>query len=262
MALFRRNINGWDVVAIGKHVQRQQPVPREDIIRRFYPGDPDDPDESDRRKNINDTIDFLIEADQIVRQDAGFELNKKFSDALTGRVAILRGLRKQEGENAAYTDVLETLVENNMRYFDHTDQLEDLMSGRRKEVSWNQTRLGFWVSMMATIGVIKRVNSDSTEDQTAVLVLEQDLLQELLVTATSGESPHQLRDALNIIHEEYLPIYSGSGRTTVADFMQDSLTLADRNGTIALSSDSDFGQSVDIKSSGYNSVSIEQEESA
>lgn len=256
MALFRRNINGWDLFALRQHIGEEQPVPREVIIERFYPGDPENPDESDQRKNLNDAIDFLVETDQLVLGDNGYELSDEFDFATSTRIALLRGLRTQEGENATYNDVLDALTEDDMRYFNHRDQLEDTMSGRRSDASWNETRLGYWVRAMETIGLVERINAGTDEDHTAVLSMEQDLLGELLQTVMSTGSRGQLQDIINELHEYYVPVYSRAGRDTVAAYMQDCLTLADHQGTISLGRDSDFGQAVEIKGSGYNSISL------
>jgi hypothetical protein len=260
MALFRRNINGWDLSALRQHIGEEQPVPRETIIERFYPGGPEDPDESDQRKNLNDAIDFLVETDQFLLGDNGYKLSDEFDSATSARVALLRGLRTQEGENATYNDVLEALTEDDKRYFNHRDQLEDMMSGRRSDASWNETRLGYWVRTMETIGLVERVNASTDEDHSAVLSMEQKLLGELLQTVMSTDSRNQLRDALDELHEYYVPVYSRAGHDTVAAYMQDCLTLADHQGAISLGHDSDFGQAVEINESEYNSISLSEEE--
>jgi len=259
MALFRRNINGWDLFALRQHIKEKQPVPRETIIERFYPGDSEDPDESDQRKNLNDAIDFLVETDQLLLDDDGYKLSDEFGFATSARVALLWGLRTQEGENATYNDVLDALTEDDIRYFNHRGQLEDTMSGRRSNASWNETRLGYWVRTMETIGLVERVNGGTDEDHSAVLSLEQDLLRELLQTVMSTDSRGQLQEVLDELHEHYVPVYSGAGRDTVAAYMQDCLTLADRQGTVSLGRDSDFGQAVEIKRSEYNSIVLSEE---
>lgn len=259
MALFRRNINGWDLFALRQHIEENQPLPRETIIERFYPGDPEDPDESDQRKNLNDAIDFLVETDQLVLDESGYKLSDEFDVTTSARVALLRGLRTQEGENATYNDVLDALAEDDMRYFNHRGQLEDTMSGRRSNASWNETRLGYWVRTMETIGLVERVNGATEEDHSAVLSMEQDLLGELLQTVMSTDSRGQLEKVLDELDEYYVPVYSGAGRDSVATYFQDCLTLADRRGTISLGRDSDFGQAVEIKRSEYNSISLSEE---
>jgi hypothetical protein len=256
MALFRRNINGWDLFALRQHIAEEQPVPRATIIERFYPGDPKDPDESDQRKNLNDAIDFLVETDQLLLGDNGYKLSDEFDLAPSPRVALLRGLRTQEGENATYDDVLDALIENDMRYFNHRDQLEDTMSGRQSDASWNKTRLGYWVRTMEMIGLVERVNAGTDEDHSAVLSMEQGLLGELLQTVMSTTSQNQLKEVLDKLHEYYVPVYARASRDTVATYIQNCLTLADHQGTISLGRESDFGQAIKIKRSEYNSIGL------
>lgn len=259
MPLFRRNINGWDLLAIRRYIDREKTVERSDLIRRFYPGDPDDPDQSAQRKNLNDAIDFLIEANQIISVEDGYEIEESHAKEPSARVALLSGLRNQGGENATYNDVLEALIEEDLRYFDHRDQLEDLMSGRRSEVTWNETRLGYWLRTMETMGVAKRLYVDSDENHTAVLSLERSLLRELLHGVAGPGESRQLREVLDEIDERYLPIYAGVGQDDVATYVQAALSLASRRKDVSLGRQSDYGQAVEIRESGYNSITITTE---
>lgn len=256
MALFRRNITGDDLLVLWRHVARNEPTPRNDLLTRFYPGDADDPEQSDARKTLSDAIDFLIEADQFRQTPDGYVITDQYRDIGSIRVAILQGLRTQGGEDAAYMDVLKALTDNDWRYFDHSGELEDLVSDYRDAVTWNETRLRYWRRTMDALGVVRTVNTD--EDLTTILSLEHDLLQELLASVVDPDTPAQLKSVLGELHRKYIPVFVGKNETSLASYVRRALQHATATGTVTLSQDSDFGDTITINNAGYNSIILHE----
>lgn len=254
MALFRRNVTGSDVLSLWQHIDDQGPVGRQTLIERFYPGSATDPDESNQRKTLNDAIDFLCETDQLTENDVGFSLTERAQAADSPRTALLQGIRSREGEDAAYNDVLDVLTEDDRIYFDRGDALEDLLSDRRSEVTWNPTRLNYWRRMMETIGVVRDLNTDTDEEYTTMLTVDQDLLSSLLRSVAEVNEPRQLQAVLTDIHDGFLPVYSGTNRTDVASYFQRALRRAQRRELIAVHQESDFGPTVELGEAGVNAI--------
>lgn len=254
MALFRRNVVGSDVIGLLEHIAQNEPVQRDTLIRRYYPGDADDADQSDQRKPLNDAIDFLVDSDQITETDDGYELTDMVREEPSIETALLLGIRSREGDDAAYNDVLDVLTQEDIVYFDRGDPLEDLLSGQRSGVAWNPTRLNYWRRMMQAIGVVQDINSDSDEEYTTVLTVKQTLLVNLLRGLIGTNEPAELQGVLDDLHESYLPVFSGTNRNEVATYFERALRRAGRANRIEVRQDSDFGPTVTLGESGVNTI--------
>jgi hypothetical protein len=256
MALLTRNVTGDEVLALWRHVSRNGPVDRRTLLDRYFPADATDPDQSDFRKPLKDAIEFLVETGQFANETTGYVIADRFKSTQSPRVALLRGIHDQDGEDEAYAAVLDTLVEADDRFFDRTGSLVDRMSDRRPAVTWNPNRLSYWARMMNAIGVVTSVNADAGEDATNMLALSQPLLRDLLRETVTPNEPYELDATLRQLDETTLPVFAGATRDRVADYIQRALTQAKHAGLVELGQDSDFGRTHRIRESGYNAVTL------
>lgn len=256
MALLTRNVTGDDVLALWRHVSRNGPVDRRTLLDRYFPADAADPDQSDSRKPLNDAIEFLVETGQFDDGTAGYVIADRFQSLQSPQVALLRGIHEQDGEDEAYAAVLKTLVEADDRFFDRTGSLVDRMSDRRSTVTWNQNRLSYWARMMNAIGVVSPVKTDPGEDTTNILTLSQPLLRDLLRETVTPNEPSELDTTLRQLHETTLPVFAGTGRERIADYVQRALLQAKHAKLVELGQDSDFGRTHRIRGSGFNAVTL------
>ncbi|WP_336330831.1 hypothetical protein [Haloarcula sp. CGMCC 1.2071] len=256
MSLLGRNVTGDDILALWNHIARNGPVERETLLKRYYPGDAEDPDQSDFRKTLEDAINFLEEADQVVQKQDGYTLKAECIDATSSRVAILKGLRAQTDEDEAYIGVLDVLTEEDKRYFDIKNELDDLLSKELGSVNWTENKISYWTRTMSMLGVIAPINSDADENYTHLLSLSQDLLLDLLRDSFSPNDPVKLQSVMNELDETYLPVYATTNRDMVASYFETALSQAESNDSIELRQASDFGGAVDIRGSGYNSLTL------
>jgi len=255
MSLLGRNVTGDDVLALWIHIAQNGPIERETLLERYYPGDAEDPDQSDFRKPLEDAIKFLEEADQLVQQQDSYALKEEYLDA-PPRVAILRGLRAQTGENEAYLGILDVLTEKDKRYFDTKNELDDLLSKELGSVNWTGNKINYWARTMSMLGVISPINSDTDENYTHLLSLSQDLLLDILQDSFSPNNPAKLQSVMNEFDETYLPVYATTNRDTVASYLETALSQAESNDLIELRQASDFGGALNINGSGYNSLTL------
>ncbi|WP_142860652.1 hypothetical protein [Salinigranum halophilum] len=256
MALFRRNVVGTEVLSMWRYVSHAEPVTRKELIQRYYPGDASNPNESDQRKPLVDAIDFLIDTRQFLEHENGLVITDAAREEVCPEVSILRGIRTATGEDAAYNDVLDVLTEDDQVFFDRGDPLVDLLSGRRSDVSWNSTRLNYWRRMMDAIGVVRDVDADSDEDYTTMLSLHRELLNALLRSVMEPSEPAQLSQVLNDLHEEYLPVYAGANRNSVAAYIERALSHAQAHDDVNIGQESDFGPTVDLNGAGVNLIAL------
>ena len=159
MSLLGQNVTGNDILALWIHISRHGPVERSVLLRRYYPSDAEDPDESPYRKTLNDAINFLEESNQVDHQEEGYILRDGCLEAAAPRVALLRGLRAQTDENEAYMKVLDVLAEENIRYFDTGNQLNDLLSTNLGTVNWTENKIGYWIRVMSVLGIVAPIGT-------------------------------------------------------------------------------------------------------
>jgi hypothetical protein len=226
------------------------------LLRRYYPGNSKDPDQSDFRKTLEDAISFLEESDQIVQRREGYEVREDSLEAASPRAAILKGLRAQTGEDKAYIGVLDVLTEEDKRYFDSKNELDDLLSKNWGSVNWTENKISYWARTMSMLGVVAPVNSDSDENYTHLLSLSQDLLLNLLRDSFSPNEPVKMESVMNEFDETYLSVYATTNRNKPATYFETALSQAESNDSIELRQSSDFGKAVEINGSGYNSLTL------
>ena len=256
MSLLGRNVTGDDVLALWVHIDRHSPVERKTLLRRFYPGDEEDPNQSNYRKTLEDAIDFLEESDQIVNEENGYTIRDSCGEAVSPRISILKGIRSQSDEDKTYSAVLDVLTEEDIRYFDASNQLDDLLSTNLSSVNWTENKIDYWTRVMSMLGIVAPVNAESSEEYTHVLSLSQPLLQEILKDSTSPNEPTELRSLMQEIHETHIPVFGTGNRDSAARFFQRALGQAVSNGSIELAQSSDFGETILIEGSGYNSLTL------
>lgn len=256
MSLLGRNVTGDDIMALWNHIARYGPVKRQVLLQRYYPGDAEDPNQSNYRKTLEDAIDFLEESDQIEEAEDGYALREECRNAASPRVAILKGLRAQSGEDQAYMGVLDILTEEDERYFDTGNQLEDLLSTKLSSTNWTENKINYWARTMSMLGVIAPVNSDSDEEYSYLLSVSQDLLLDLLKDGFSPNEPTKLESVMDELDESYLPVYATTNRNTAAQYFVRALKQAESNGSIELARSSDFGEAIEIDGSGYNELTL------
>jgi hypothetical protein len=256
MALFRRNIVGTEVLSIWRWVANEGPIDHGALVERYYPGDATNEHESDRRKTLEDAIAFLVETGQFVDDEEGYVLSETARGEPSPQTALLWGIRSREGEDAAYNDVLDVLTEDDRVFFDRGDSLDDLLSGRRSEVSWNSTRLNYWRRMMQAIGVVRDMQTDTDEEYTSMLAIDQRLFSSLLQGVMEPSEPTQLEQVLTDLHDRYLPVFSGANRNEVASYVERALRQAQRSNLVEIRQKSDFGPTVDLDGAGVNSITL------
>lgn len=256
MALLGRNVTGDDILALWNHIARDGPVERQVLLRRYYPGDADDPNQSDSRKTLEDAIDFLEESDQVEEQENGYALRDEYLETTSTRVALLKGLRGQTGEDAAYTGVLDALTEEDIRYFDAKNELDDLLSKKVSTINWTGNKINYWTRTMSMLGVIAPVNSDSEDNYTHLLSLSQNLLLNILKDSFTPNEPVKLETVMAELDETYLPVYATANRNSIAQYFEKALKQAESNDSIELDQASDFGGVVEIGSRGYNELTL------
>jgi hypothetical protein len=256
MSLLGRNVTGDDTLALWKHIARCGPIERSVLLQRYYPGDANDPNQSDSRKTLEDAIDFLEESNQVVQKQDGYIIKDKHLEAVSPRVALLKGLRAQTGEDAAYLGILDTLTEEDERYFDTKNQLEDLLSTKWSSISWTKNKINYWARTMSMLGVISPVNSDSDENYTHLLSISQSLLLNLLKDSFAPNTPIKIESMMKKIEKTYLPVYATTNRNTMAQYFEQALKQAELNNSIELDQASDFGGVVEINGQKYNELTL------
>ncbi|WP_332898911.1 hypothetical protein [Haladaptatus sp. CMSO5] len=239
-----------------RYVSDAGPVEHNSLVERYYPGDATEKSESNQRKPLNDAIEFLVETEQFTNNGDGYELTEVAREEPTPQTALLWGIRSRDGENRAYNDVLDVLTEDNRVFFDKGDPLVDLLSDRRSGVSWNTTRLNYWRRMMEAVGVVRDLGTDSDEDYTSMLTIDQNLLYSLLQSVTSPSEPTQFQGTLLALHDRYLPVFAGSNRNEVASYVERALKQAQRTNLIEIGQESDFGPSVKLNGAGVNKITL------
>lgn len=256
MSLLGRNITGDDILSLWNHIAQYGPIERQTLLKRYYPGDAEDPDQSDYRKPLEDAINFLEEADQFAQKQDGYVIKEECLNATSPRVAILKGLRGKTGDDAAYIAVLDVLTEEDKRYFDSKNELDDLLSKELESVNWTENKISYWARTMSMLGVIAPINSDADENYTHLLSISQGLLLDLLRDSFLPNEQVKLQSVMNELDETYLPVYATTNRDKVASYFETALSQAESNDSIELRQASDFGGAVDIKGSGYNSLTL------
>lgn len=256
MSLLGRNVTGDDTLALWKHIARCGPIERTTLLQRYYPGDANDPNQSDSRKTLEDAIEFLEESNQLAEKEGGYTIKDKYLKTASPRVAFLKGLRAQTGEDAAYLGILDTLTEEDDRYFDTKNQLEDLLSTKWSSINWTQNKINYWSRTMSMLGVISPVNSDSDENYTHLLSISQTLLLNILRDGFSPNKPIKIESIMEKIDETYLPVYATTNRNTIAQYFQQALKQAELNNSIELDQASDFGAVVEINRQKYNELTL------
>jgi len=256
MSLLSRNITGEDILALWNHIAQSGPIERQTLLRRYYPGDAEDPDQSDFRKPLEDAIKFLEESDQIVDRKDGYELKEDCLEAASPRAAILKGLRGQSGENEAYIGILDVLTEADKRYFDSKNELDDLLSKEWGSVNWTENKISYWARTMSMLGVVAPINSGSDENHTHLLSLSQNLLLDLLRDSFPLNEPVKMEAVMSEFDETYLPVHATTNRDRVAAYFEIALSEAQSNKSIELRQASDFGAGIDIDGSSYNSLTV------
>lgn len=250
MTVLRRNITGYDILALREFINTNSPVSEEEIKQCFFPGDATDSSISDKLKLITDAIGFLEEIDQIVKETDGYRLHEDSINAVDPRISILAGLHSQFGENGAYKEVLEYLAEENQTLATREGKLEDAMNGYAPDIGWNATNLGYWERTMDCLGVTTKVHGD---DATMAFVLEYDLWKLLLNEVCDPEAT-QLESVLAELHDTYLPVWTAAG--SVAKHIQYGLTGLENSSEIDLRKESDAGTTYEIGSKGVNTIEL------
>lgn len=256
MSLLARNVTGDDLLALWNHIEKNGPTEKQRLLSRYYPGDSEDPNQSDSRKPLEDAINFLEESDQIVQQEEGYTLRKECLEAISPQVSLLKGLRAQTGEDAVYMGILDVLTEENKRYFDAKNELNDLLSKKRSSINWTTNKISYWARTMSMLEVIAPINSDSNEGHTHLLSISQRLLLDILKDAFSPNEPIKLESVTTELNENYLPVYATTNRNIMAKYLQNALIRAESNESITLRRSSDFGASIEIDGSGYNELTL------
>jgi hypothetical protein len=256
MALLQRNVTGYDLLAVRSYIDSRGLVTEDTLLADYYPGDPENPETSEQLKPIRDSVRFLIEIDQIEDGDDGYTLSPEVPDGLRPRLACLWGICHQEGEDAAYFDVLQHLASENITRFDHGDELVDMMDGARPDLPWNPDRLRYWRRVMNTLGVTQEINPDG-EDVTTLLSPDSDLVYDIAAYCLEGDGG-SLAEVLQNIDDTFLPVFSGQG--TVSSYMQTSLVYLERQGSINLARRSDRDVSIDVAGTPYNSIELTQQQ--
>jgi len=256
MSLLGRNVTGDDILALWNHIDQEGPIEKQELLQRYYPGDAEDPNQSDSRKPLEDAVNFLEETDQITQQQEGYVLRDDYSEAVSPQVALLKGLRAQTGDDAAYSGILDVLTEENKRYFDAQNELDDLLSKKWGSVNWTENKIRYWTRTMSMLGVVAPINSDSDEDYTHLLSLSQNLLLSLLKDSFSSDEPIKIEAVMNELSETYLPVYATANRNTMATYFERALKQAESNGSIELDQSSDFGEKVEVDGSAYSALTF------
>lgn len=256
MALFRRNIVGTEVLLIWRYVSQNGPVPREELIQRYYPGDAADPDDSDQVKPLTDAIEFLGETNQLREEKDGLVITDAAREEVNPKISLLHGIRTTTGKDNAYNDVLDVLTEDDVIFFDRQDPLVDLLSDRRSDDSWNTTRLNYWRRMMEAIGVVRDIDTGQGGEFTSMLCISPQILDQLLQSVMDTSESAQLRRVLDDIHEQYLPVYAGANRNQVATYFERALLHAQKNNLVNIKQESDFGPSVTLSDASLNSIAL------
>ena len=249
MSLLIRNVTGHDVVTLWEYVDENSPVTEDELLDNFFPEDPTDPEKDDQIKPLEDAIEFLKETSQITESGDGYQIDHEFCDSKYSiELNILRGIRRQHDDTAAYNEILEHLVHDDEITFDRRSGLVDAMSERMPHESWNDTRLRYWVRVMQVIGIVRDINPESGEDATTVISPEKELLFEMFEVAMEETGSRALSDVLDHIHQTYLPVYAQGGRLSA--YMDRCLKLydgaetADGQRALNLGTESDMGEPV------------------
>lgn len=250
MAILIRNVTGADVLALRQTVTEHGPISKEDLVDRYFPDDATDPKLSDQRKPIEDAIEFLVETDQIVESSNGYEITEKASSFDDARLALLHGIRTQEGEDAAYNEVLECLADRRKPLADRNGELLDELNDRAPARNWNEQKLRYWARVMEELGVTKEVNGDRT---TTMMGPSRDLALRL-ISDVADEGTNALETVLPQLDERYLPVM-GDG-LEVATYFQRTLVALEATNDIRLRTVSDIGQSVVIDGTRYSAIEV------
>ena len=254
MALLQRNVTGHDLLAIRSYIDTRGPITEDILLANYYPGDPENPETSEQLKPIRDSVQFLLEIDQIEDGDDGYTLSPKVPDGLRPQLSFLWGICRQEGEDAVYFDVLQQLASENITRFDHGDELVDLMDGARPDLPWNPDRLRYWRRVMNTLGVTQEINPDG-ENVTTLLSPDADLVYDIAAYCLEGRTG-SLTEILQVIDGTFLPVFSE--QDTVSSYIQMSLVYLGRQGRIDLARRSDRDVSIEVAGTPYNAIELIQ----
>lgn len=264
MPLFQRNINGHDVLCVRDYIKSEGPISHANIVRRYYPGDPTAKNEDSKRKNLVDVLRFLKETNQIQTKTQNstdsYELDPKYSDFNSPKLAILHGLNHTHGEDSAYMEAFKSLVETDDRFFDKSGDLIDEMKGRREDVSWNDTRTGYWESTMEVFGLVKKISSDTSAS--GYISVQHDLFKKVAQKLLDPNTHTELREFLVTVNKNYFPVFTGTGQTTVAEYVTEAMVTAENRSAISIGQNSDFGQKVKINGKGMNYIELQEENDA
>lgn len=255
MPLLQRNVTGHDLLAVRSYIDARGPITEDVLLADYYPGNPEDPETSEQLKPIRDSVRFLLETDQIKDGAEGYTISPEIPADLRPRLALLWGIRRQDGEDAAYFEVLDYIASENTTQFDHGDELVDMMDGARPSLPWNPDRLRYWRRVMNSLGVTREINPN-TEDVTTLVLPDADLVYDIIAYCLEGNTG-SLAAALENINDTFLPVYSGQG--TVSAYMQTSLQYLERQNHIDLARRSDRDVSIDVAGTPYNSIELIQQ---
>lgn len=250
MSILTRNVTGADVLAIRKTVLNNEPIPKEKILKMYFPGDASNPQTSDQRKPLEDAIEFLEEVDQIQQTTDGYELTSTAGEFDDSYLSLLHGIRSAGGEDAAYNEVLEHLSEQKVILTDRTGELLDEMSDRAPSANWNEQKLRYWSRVMCEIGVTKEING---EEANLFIGPSRDLTLRML-NEVAGEGTASLASVVTDIDDQYLPVLSEG--TGISTYFGRTLRSLDKTNDILLQTVSDIGQSIDIDGTSYSAIEV------
>lgn len=250
MPILTRNVTGGDLFAIRKTISDEAPITKNEVVELYFPGDASDPQTSDQRKPIQDTIEFLAEINQVQHSDTGYELTETAVEFDDARLSLLHGIRTADGEESAYNDVLECLAEQSAVLADKSGELIDEMSDRVPSANWNKQKLLYWARVMEEIGVTKEVYGD---EMTTMFGPSRSLALRVLGDVTENKTA-PVATVLTDIDEAYLPVI-GDGME-VAPYFERALLSLQESDDVRLRTVSDIGQSVDIDGTGYSAIEV------
>lgn len=222
------------------------------VISRFGRPDPTAADGYEA-SHIEECIKFLHTLDLIDRSSTDMltPLNRGIYSELSFEARLLHHIRSQDGDEYQLAEIHDLLFEHTtiehdhgVRRIDEESLIEILKEESKYSIQWKSEKTSMWANLLDPIGAI----SYSTTHDEIVTSPTRALLHELLsYHASHSDNPEGILNALEWIHEHFLPVfYEVSGTPRVHIGVADTLANMVADGTVELIGMTDVIQTVSL----------------
>lgn len=208
--------------------------------------------------HVRTVVDFLKGVDMLTAPESRLvrPINRDVLpyDDPSFEARLLNAIRRQERPRDHLTRLFEVAIESadgsdDPQLVTEEQLITDANRNLPHDISWNEEKIRMWSRLMDNVGGITRI------DEGLILAPTRGLLAELLVGFEQHSDSTDLRDALDWIDEQFLPVYtSRTGRSVVHYGLANVLEALEEDGVIELRGMADASNEVELPAGSGSSV--------